>query len=197
MNLQDQIINSALSWIVAIVLVLSGTVVAVATEPTSQVLPRYMVSAANPKAAEAGLDILRRGGNAVDAAIAVQLVLNLVEPQSSGIGGGGFMLIYKASTQEVLSFDGRETAPAEVTSNLFLTPEGEPMKFFDAVLGGRSVGTPGTVAMLAQVHKEQGEIPWSELFEPAIKLRAGWIHCRSSACFNAYWRTRRPTENVF
>ena len=149
---------------------LSGTVVAVATEPTSQVLPRYMVSAANPKAAEAGLDILRRGGNAVDAAIAVQLVLNLVEPQSSGIGGGGFMLIYKASTQEVLSFDGRETAPAEVTSNLFLTPEGEPMKFFDAVLGGRSVGTPGTVAMLAQVHKEQGEIPWSELFEPAIKL---------------------------
>ncbi len=170
MNLQEQIINSALSWIVAIVLVLSGTVVAVATEPTSQVPPRYMVSAANPKATEAGLDILRRGGNAVDAAIAVQLVLNLVEPQSSGIGGGSFMLFYKASTQEVLSYDGRETAPAEVTSDLFLTPEGEPMKFFDAVLGGRSVGTPGTVAMLAQVHKEYGEIPWSELFEPAIKL---------------------------
>ena len=153
MNLQEQIINSALSWIVAIVLVLSGTVVAVATEPTSQVPPQYMVSAAHPKATEAGLDILRRGGNTVDAAIAVQMVLNLIEPQSSGIDGGGFMLFYKASTQEVLSCDGRETAPAEVTSDLFLTPEGEPMKFFDAVLGRRSVGVPDTVAMLAQVHK--------------------------------------------
>lgn len=170
MNLQDQIINSALSWIVAIVLVLSGTVVAVATEPISQVPPQYMVSAANPKATEAGLDILRRGGNAVDAAIAVQLVLNLVEPQSSGIGGGGFMLFYDASTREILSYDGRESAPTGVTPDIFLTPEGEPMKFFDAVLGGRSVGTPGTVAMLAQVHKNHGEMPWSELFEPAIKL---------------------------
>ena len=159
-----------IALIVATGLVLSKAVVAVATEPTFQVPPRYMVSAANPKAAETGLDILRRGGNAVDAAIAVQMVLNLVEPQSSGIGGGGFMLFYDASTQEILSYDGRETAPAEVRPDLFLTSEGEPMKFFDAVLGGRSVGTPGTVAMLARVHKEHGEIPWSELFEPAIKL---------------------------
>ena len=173
MNLQDQIINSALSWIVAIVLVLSGTVVAEATEPTSQLPPRYMVSAANPNATEAGLDILHRGGNAVDAAIAVQLVLNLVEPQSSGIGGGAFMLFYDASTQEILSYDGRETAPAEVTPDLFLTPQGEPMRFLDAVLGGRSVGTPGTVAMLAEAHKKHGNIPWPELFEPAIKLARG------------------------
>ena len=131
---------------------------------------RQMIAAANPYAAQAGLDMLARGGGAVDAAIAAQLVLNLVEPQSSGIGGGGFMLSYDARDGSVIAYDGRETAPAAVTPKLFLDSDGAPLKFFDAVIGGRAVGVPGLLAMLELAHERHGKLPWAVLFEPAIIL---------------------------
>jgi gamma-glutamyltranspeptidase/glutathione hydrolase len=126
------------------------------------------VAAANPLAAQAGLEILRAGGNAVDAAVAVQMVLALVEPQSSGIGGGAFMVVYDG--QLTLAFDGRETAPAAAAPTLFLDAQGKPMDFMAAVVGGRSVGVPGTVAMLYQAQRAQGRLPWKRLFAPAIRL---------------------------
>ncbi|MFQ5774046.1 MAG: gamma-glutamyltransferase [Kiloniellaceae bacterium] len=131
---------------------------------------RQMVAAANPLAAETGLRLLRAGGSALDAAIATQMVLNLVEPQSSGIGGGGFLLHFDAATGEVAAYDGRETAPAEATPDLFLKPDGEPMAFWDAVVGGRSVGVPGLLRMLELAHRAHGRLPWARLFEPAIEL---------------------------
>ena len=131
---------------------------------------RQMIAAANPYAAQAGLDMLARGGSAVDAAIAAQMVLNLVEPQSSGIGGGGFMLSYDARDGSVIAYDGRETAPAAVTPKLFLDSDGAPLKFFDAVIGGRAVGVPGLLAMLELAHERHGKLPWAVLFEPAIIL---------------------------
>ncbi len=129
-----------------------------------------MVAAANPLAVEAGLEILRSGGSAVDAAIAVQAVLGLVEPQSSGIGGGAFMLYFDAATGDVVSYDGREVAPAGATPELFLDSEGKPLPFWDAVQSGRSVGVPGVVAMLELAHREQGRLPWSKSWQPAIRL---------------------------
>jgi len=131
---------------------------------------RHMVAAAHPDAVAAGLAMLRAGGSAADAAVAVQLVLNLVEPQSSGIGGGAFLLHNDGATKELIAYDGRETAPAAATNKLFLRPDDTPMKFFDAVVGGRSVGAPGTVALLAAVHEAHGRLPWPRLFEPAIAL---------------------------
>lgn len=131
---------------------------------------RHMVAAAHPDAVAAGLEMLRRGGGAADAAIAVQLVLNLVEPQSSGIGGGAFLLFYDAEKNETVAFDGRETAPIAATPDLFLTADGTPVKFGAAIVGGRSVGTPGTVALLARVFQEHGKLTWPELFAPAIRL---------------------------
>ncbi len=131
---------------------------------------RFMVSAAHPLAVDAGLKALSQGGTAVDAAVAVQTVLGLVEPQSSGIGGGAFMLAFNASTGELTTYDGRETAPMRVDSDLFLTPVGEPLNFLDAVVGGRSVGTPGTVALLARAHADHGRLPWPDLFQDAIEL---------------------------
>lgn len=130
----------------------------------------HMVAAANPLAAEAGRTILRAGGSAVDAAIAVQLVLNLVEPQSSGIGGGAFALHFDAAGKAVTSYDGRETAPAAATPDRFLGPDGKPRAFYDAVVGGRSVGVPGTLKLLEQMHRQHGKLPWPALFEPAIAL---------------------------
>lgn len=129
-----------------------------------------MVVAANPLAAAAGKDILRRGGSAVDAAIAVQLVLGLVEPQSSGIGGGAFLVYYDRQTKEIHTYDGRETAPAAAKPDRFLDREGKPLQFYDAVIGGKSVGVPGTIRMLEMAHKAYGKLPWHQLFEPAIKL---------------------------
>ena len=131
---------------------------------------RHMIAAANPLAAEAGLAILRDGGSAVDAAIAAQMVLNLVEPQSSGIGGGGFMLHFDAANGRVTAFDGRETAPAAADADLFIGPDGKPLKFWDAVIGGRSVGVPGLLDMLALAHRRHGRLSWARLFEPAIRL---------------------------
>ena len=129
---------------------------------------RHMAAAANPLAAQAGLDMLRAGGSAVDAAIAMQMVLTLVEPQSSGIGGGAFLLHWDGHAVE--AWDGRETAPSGVTERLFLDPNGKPMDFYDAVVGGRSVGAPGVLRMLERVHRRHGVLPWAKLFEPAIRL---------------------------
>ncbi|TKT65572.1 gamma-glutamyltransferase [Rhizobiaceae bacterium LC148] len=131
---------------------------------------RSMVAAANPLAAEAGREILARGGNAIDAMVAVQTVLGLVEPQSSGLGGGAFLVYYDAATQKLTTFDGRETAPMEATPKLFLDDQGQPLKFMDAVVGGRSVGTPGTVKLLHEVHQRLGKAEWASLFGPAEKL---------------------------
>ncbi len=133
------------------------------------------VAAANPLAVEAGLGVLRRGGSAVDAAVAVQAVLGLVEPQSSGLGGGAFMMLYDAATGEVTSYDGRETAPAAATPELF-HENGRPLAFAEAVLSGRSTGTPGAVALLAMAQAEHGRLAWSELFGEAGRLaRDGFV----------------------
>jgi gamma-glutamyltranspeptidase / glutathione hydrolase len=129
---------------------------------------RFMVAAANPLATDAGFQILRAGGSALDAAVAVQMVLSLVEPQSSGIGGGAFLLLWDG--RAVSAWDGRETAPAAATERLFLAPDGKPMPFRDAVVGGRAVGVPGAVRMLEAAHREQGRLPWSTLLQPAITL---------------------------
>jgi len=141
-----------------------------AADNVSVYATRHMVSAANPFAARAGLEILRRGGSAVDAAIAVLMVLTLVEPQSSGIGGGAFMLFYDADDRSVQAYDGRETAPAAATPDLFLDDGGKPLGFFEALVGGRAVGTPGVVRMLEMAHDEHGVLPWPDLFKAAIAL---------------------------
>tara|TARA_R110000868_G_scaffold120773_5_gene320661 strand:+ start:36929 stop:38665 length:1737 start_codon:yes stop_codon:yes gene_type:complete len=129
-----------------------------------------MVAAANPLAVEAGLEALRAGGDAVDAAIAVQSVLGLVEPQSSGLGGGAFMLYFDAETGTTTVYDGRETAPASASPELFLDESGAPLSFFDAVFSGHSVGAPGAIAMLAMAHEDHGLRPWSDGFSAAIEL---------------------------
>lgn len=131
---------------------------------------RQMVVAANPLAADAGRQILRQGGSAVDAAIAMQMVLTLVEPQSSGIGGGGFLLHYGAERKRVDAYDGRETAPAKATADMFLDAEGKPLAFNEAALGGHAVGVPGVLRMLELAHDEHGRLPWARLFEPAMRL---------------------------
>ncbi|MEI8264787.1 MAG: gamma-glutamyltransferase family protein [Betaproteobacteria bacterium] len=129
---------------------------------------RFMVAAANPLATEAGYQVLKAGGSALDASIAVQMVLTLVEPQSSGIGGGAFLMHWDG--RAVQAWDGRETAPAAADERLFLLPDGKPMPFQQAVVGGRSVGVPGVVRMLEQAHRIHGKLPWARLFEPAIRL---------------------------
>ncbi|MEZ5843913.1 MAG: gamma-glutamyltransferase family protein [Hyphomicrobiaceae bacterium] len=130
---------------------------------------RHMIVAANPLAAEAGREILRAGGGAVDAAIAAQLVLGLVEPQSSGLGGGGFLLHRSAATREIRVYDGRETAPAAAGPGRFLE-NGRPMPFMHAVKSGLSVGVPGLLAMLELAHDRHGRLPWARLMEPALRL---------------------------
>ncbi|MFT5852624.1 MAG: gamma-glutamyltranspeptidase/glutathione hydrolase [Colwellia sp.] len=130
----------------------------------------FMIAAANPYASYAGFTILEQGGSAVDAAIAVQLVLTLVEPQSSGIGGGTFMLHWDNKRKEMTTFDGRETAPSAATSELFLDKKSKPLKWVDAVVGGRSVGVPGVMATFKKAHDKYGKLPWATLFEQAITL---------------------------
>src|SRR5579862_6886208 len=132
-----------------------------------------LVVAAHPLAAQAGADVLAAGGSAIDAAIATQLVLGLVEPQSSGLGGGAFALVWDAQHRRLTSFDARETAPSGATSALFLAPDGKPAAFFDAVIGGRSVGVPGVPRLLAILHARFGRLPWARLVEPAIRLADG------------------------
>jgi gamma-glutamyltranspeptidase/glutathione hydrolase len=139
---------------------------------TDVITQNTAVASANPLASQAGLEILQAGGSAVDAAIAVQMVLGLVEPQSSGIGGGAFLLHTKGAgpTRRIQAFDGRETAPALADESLFLNAQGQPVPFFEAVVGGRSVGTPGVLKMLAMAHQQHGKLPWARLFEPAMHL---------------------------
>mgnify|MGYP000235113574 FL=1 len=131
---------------------------------------KFMIVAANPYASKSGFNILDKGGSAVDAAIAVQLMLTLVEPQSSGIGGGTFMLHWDNLQKSMTTFDGRETAPAAATSELFLDKQGKSLKWIDAVVGGRSVGVPGLMATFKKAHDKYGKLPWSVLFEDAITV---------------------------
>jgi gamma-glutamyltranspeptidase/glutathione hydrolase len=128
-----------------------------------------MVSAADPRAADAGAQMLRQGGSAADAAFATLLALNVVEPQSSGIGGGGY-LVYSERGAEPVTYDGRETAPHAADGKWFLQPDGTPMPFSQAQPGGKSVGVPGNIRMMAQAHQRYGKLPWAALFQPAIKL---------------------------
>ncbi|WP_420405248.1 gamma-glutamyltransferase [Nisaea sp.] len=145
------------------------------TEQSGGTAERFMVAAANPHAADAGYDILKKGGTAIDAAIAVQLMLNLVEPQSSGIGGGAFLVYWDAKNGKLTTYDGRETAPAAAGPDYFLKPDGSRKRFWDALNGAGSVGVPGTVALLEMAHKAHGRLPWRDLFLPAIaKARAGF-----------------------
>jgi gamma-glutamyltranspeptidase/glutathione hydrolase len=138
------------------------------TEKPGWVAKKFMVAAANPLATDAGYRILKAGGSAIDAAIATQMVLTLVEPQSSGIGGGAFLMHFDGHT--VKAFDGRETAPAAATEALFQTADGKAMRFYEGVVGGRSVGAPGVLRMLEMAHRQYGKLPWATLFAPAIKL---------------------------
>lgn len=131
---------------------------------------RFMAASANPHASAAGQEILRAGGSAVDAAIAMQLVLSLVEPQSSGVGGGGFLLTFDAETGKAASYDGREAAPASATPALFLGADGKPLPFAQAFTGGRVVGIPGAFRLMDLAHKRHGKLKWQALFQPAIRL---------------------------
>jgi gamma-glutamyltranspeptidase/glutathione hydrolase len=160
-----------------------------------------MVVAANPIAASAGREVLRQGGSAVDAAIAVQLVLNLVEPQSSGIGGGAFIVLWSAKERRVLTFDGRETAPSAARPDRFIDADGKPLAFYDAVVGGRSVGVPGVLRALELAHRRYGKLPWARLFAPAIALaEQGFAvspRLRSLLERDPYLRREEPARSYF
>jgi gamma-glutamyltranspeptidase/glutathione hydrolase len=138
------------------------------TEKAGWAARKYMVAAANPLAADAGYEMLKKGGTAIDAAIATQLVLTLVEPQSSGIGGGAFLMYYDG--KKVQAFDGRETAPSKADEHLFQHLDGTPLSRLDGIVGGRSTGAPGVLRMLELAHRQHGKLPWKTLFGPAIRL---------------------------
>src|SRR5258708_286258 len=161
----------------AVLLAASSLCAQPAPEPATAVVPkqlvtaqRFMVVAAHPLAAHAGYDAIRQGGSAVDAAIAVELVLGLVEPQSSGLGGGGFLLHYAARDAKLETYDGRETAPAAAKPGRFLGADGRPLDWPDAVVSGKSVGVPGLLRLFELAHRGHGKLPWAKLFEPAIRL---------------------------
>jgi gamma-glutamyltranspeptidase/glutathione hydrolase len=141
------------------------------TEKPGWLASKFMVAAANPLASDAGYDMLRQGGSAVDAAIATQLVLGLVEPQSSGLGGGAFLIVHDGKS--LVAYDGRETAPTAANEKLFLDASGKPVPYYRGLIGGRSVGVPGVLRMLELAHREYGRLPWRSLFEPAIRLAEG------------------------
>lgn len=152
-------------------LMLAALMFALGTTPEARAqATHHMIVTANPLATQAGLEMLRAGGSAIDAAIAAQLVLGVVEPQASGIGGGAVMLAYDAATHRTSAWDGRETAPAAAGPDLFLGADGQPMAFHDAGVGGRAVGVPGALRMLEAVQHRAGRLPWAKLFEPAIHL---------------------------
>ena len=160
--------NTSLKLICAVALIAAA--LPASAQITETAARHHMIAAANPHAAEAGLAMMRAGGTAVDAAIATQMVLGLVEPESSGIGGGAFMLVYDPKTKQTTSFDGREMAPASATPAMFLDANGQPRNKGEAIPGGLSVGIPGVVKMLWLAHEKYGKLPWAKLFEPAIKL---------------------------
>ncbi|WP_114010084.1 gamma-glutamyltransferase [Cohaesibacter intestini] len=142
-------------------------------ERKSVTAERYMVSAANPIASRIGADILAKGGTAIDAMVAVQLALNLVEPQSSGIGGGAFLVYWDAKEKKLTTFDGREKAPMAATPRYWFGADGKPVGWFEAVVGGRSVGVPGTLKLLDVTHQRYGKLDWASLIEPTRKLADG------------------------
>jgi gamma-glutamyltranspeptidase/glutathione hydrolase len=152
---------------------LSATAAAAQAPPKG---PTAMVAAAEPDAVEAGLKVLRAGGSAVDAAVAVQAVLGLEEPQSSGLGGGAFMTYYDAKTRQVTAYNGRETAPAGATAELFYGPDGKPMPKGQAIVGGRSAGVPGAIAMLHLAQSQHGKLAWKDLFGDAEHLAGDGFH---------------------
>jgi len=163
--------------VAGVLLAASASLAQEVPEPAGAAVPkqlvrsqRFMVVAAHPLAARAGYDAIRSGGSAVDAAIAAQLVLNLVEPQSSGIGGGGFLLHYTAREAKLDAYDGRETAPAAATPGRFLGANGRPLDWPAAAVGGKSVGVPGLLRLLELAHRRHGRLPWAQLFAPAIRL---------------------------
>ena len=150
-----------------------------------------MVVAAHPLAAQAGADILKRGGTAIDAMVVVQMVLNLVEPQSSGIGGGAFLLFHDAQSNSLISLDGREVAPVAADESMFLNLDGEPKRWFEMVPGGLSVGVPGTLALMDDAHAL-----WKTALGNIVRVRdkalEEWIFCLSEAC-RISQRVWRPT----
>lgn len=167
----------------------------------AEISGKYIISAANPHAAKAGFEMLEKGGSAVDAAIATQMVLTLVEPQSSGIGGGAFMLHYNKQQGEITTFNGRETAPKAVTSNHFLKQDGTAKKFYEAVVGGGSVGVPGIVAMMEMAHQKHGKLAWKDLFEPAIRLAEQGFAISPRLHFllsrDKFLKTKEPARSYF
>jgi gamma-glutamyltranspeptidase/glutathione hydrolase len=163
-----KLLNTSLKALCTAALI--ATSLPASAQVTETVAKHHMIAAANPHAAQAGLDMMRAGGSAVDAAIAVQMVLGLVEPESSGIGGGAFMLVYNPKTKQITSFDGREVAPASARPDMFLNAAGKARAKSEAIPGGLSVGIPGVVAMLEMAHDKYGKLPWAKLFGPAIKL---------------------------
>ncbi len=160
----------------SVFLVAFGALLAGAAQARSQAEERprqAMVAAANPMAVEAGLDVLKRGGSALDAAVAVQVMLGLVEPQSSGIGGGAFIMHFDAATGEVAAYNGRETAPAAATPDMFLDDGGRPLPRSQAMLSGRATGAPGAMAVMALAHRTHGRLPWNRLFDGTIAVAEG------------------------
>lgn len=131
---------------------------------------KHIIVASDPLAVEAGLAVLREGGSAADAVIAAQMVLALVEPQASGLGGGALALSFNSASREVLAWDGRETAPAAAGPDLFLGRDGKQMAYLEAAIGGRAVGVPGALRMLEALHRAQGRLPWDRLIAPAIEM---------------------------
>ncbi len=161
-----------------------------------------VVSAADPRAAEAGREMLRAGGSATDAAIAMMLALSVVEPQSSGIGGGGFIIHHGARSGQVATIDGREKAPSSASPQLFLDTQGKPLSFRDAVAGGRSVGVPGNIALAAEAHRKWGKRKWAELFEPAIRLAEGGYQVTprlagSIGSMSRFWQDFPETRAIY
>ena len=157
-------------------------------------LAQPMVSAADPRAAAAGVEMLNKGGTAADAAIAMMLALGVVEPGHSGIGGGGFLVYQDAHTGKLTSYDAREAAPAAADGRWFYGADGKPMTQWQAIPGGRSVGVPGELRLMGAIHADHGKLPWQQLFEPATKLaRDGWA---ISPRFNNFL-TRMPATGFF
>ncbi|MEQ1708002.1 MAG: gamma-glutamyltransferase family protein [Terricaulis sp.] len=158
--------------LIAAILLVAACVATPAPTETQPPAPHgeAMAAAADPRAVDAALEMLRQGGSAVDAAIAAELVLGLVEPQSSGLGGGGFLLFYDAASERISGYDGRERAPAAATPDMFLDASGQPIEFYDAQASGRSIGTPLLTPMLKLAHENHGRLEWGRLFEPAIRL---------------------------
>ncbi|MFZ2508397.1 MAG: gamma-glutamyltransferase, partial [Steroidobacteraceae bacterium] len=163
-----------MKFAIRIFLPLAATWLAACALPLARDAPRPVrqagITAAHPMAVDAGLEILAAGGSAADAAVAVQAMLGLVEPQSSGIGGGGFLLYFDAATSRITAYDGREIAPAAASPGMFLDENGAPLSYRDAVLSGRSTGVPAVVAMLGAAHARHGALPWQRSFEPAIRM---------------------------